>query len=310
MSFRKYQALYDLQSAALELLDSFARDLTPIETSVRQKFVKVSSERVPQWELGLGEDFWTSLVTASCSPEEGGAEFLFATCMLLLDRFENTTRGGDFEWEWDKFSGLYRIAPDAIRAALMNGFEAAKSYSLVSQKICPAPADLATNTTEDVLAPLIALARALTEEEREEIARGNYGCDVGKHLAALDALLETKDCRFPDTWFPAEVVELASYVPDAKGFVGCTALVLINSIYGSDYVDDAEFRWSQNKLAYQNLEMSARGPILVAFRHLYETLPDWNPFWEIFAPDRLPLESYIPWCSERSTNHAKHTFLH
>ena len=240
---------------------------------------------MPNWRLGLSHEVWTSLVTASCSPDQGNNEFLFATCVRLVDRHGNPERGGNFVWEMDAFSDLYRKAPKQIRAAIFNGLRTGTECQ----------EDCLTNSTGEVIAKLIALARRLTAEERTEISAGDYGCDIGKHRAALDALLETEDCRFADTWFPAEVVELTAHVPDAPGFVGCTALVLANAIYDGDKVDHAAFRWHQHRHAYHRLASVQAQLLLRAFRILYEAIPDWDPFWDVVTPDRMSLDHFIPW---------------
>ena len=298
MTFRKYQSIYDLQSAAANLLGHFERDLTSFENYVRDRLAKSRSERLPHWKLDIAEASWASLAEQACSPEDSREAFLFATCVLLLDRFENSHRGGDLQWEWDAFAGEYRSAPDAIRAALMNGFEEARNHSLISSEIRPTNSDLVTNAEDDVLEKLKDLARSLTLEEQSEIATADYGTEVERQLEALQLLLKTNDCRFPDTWFPAEVVELVSHVPSASGFAGCTALVLINAIYDGDHVNNASFRWRANKLSYLDLPFDARSSVMAAFRHLYETVPIWNPFEDEFAPERLPNHAFVPWFPE------------
>ncbi|WP_143534385.1 hypothetical protein [Roseovarius albus] len=222
-----------------------------------------------------------------------------ATCLLLLDRFENPDRSSDFEWEWDECADIYRSAPAPIRSALMNGFEVARQYDLVSEQIRPTKGDLTTYSTSEIIAPLLDIARALTNEERAEIATADYGCNIDKHRSALDALLNSADCRFHDSWFPTEVVSLVAYVSGATGFEGCSALILANAIYNNDNSDSASYRWQSNKFSYLDLPLAAGKPIISAFRHLYETITDWDPFFDTFAPERLPLHSYIPWNSDK-----------
>ena len=80
-------------------------------------------------------------------------------------------------------------------------------------------------------------------------------------------------CLFVDTWFPAEVVELVAHAPSEPGFSGYT-VILINAIYDSDRINDGSFRWNNNKHAHQGLDFKARKPILDAFLHIYETVPN------------------------------------
>lgn len=184
---------------------------------------------LPHWQINLSEATWTSLVTASCSPDDGYGEFLYATCMILLDRFENPNRGSEFDWEWDAFSDLYRSAPAKIRAAIMNGLREAQNCGLVRSDIPIDAQDCLTTKREEVVAPLLTLARSLTPKERAEIAKADYGYEVDAFLAALNDLLASDDCRFRVSWYPAEVVELVSHASEAEGFVSCTAILLTNA---------------------------------------------------------------------------------
>jgi len=72
------------------------------------------------------------------------------------------------------------------------------------------------------------------------------------------------------------------------------ALLLINALNDEDNMDNVSFRWSTKSAAYQNLDLANRKVIMQAFRHIYETVPDWDPFSLEFAPDRLPVHKFIP----------------
>ena len=295
MSFRKYQAIFDLQKAASYLVDCLTRDLTSFEMGVREKFAANMPERASDWQIAVPDDVWPKLALVSCSPENGKEEFLLATCLLILDRFVKAHRGGDFQWEWDAFAKHYREAPPRIRSAIMNGLEEARKLGFVSESIQPSVADRSTVTQDEIVSALIEIARKLTPEEREVVSIQDYGDDAEKHLSALNQVLASKTCRFTDSWYPAETVELVSYVPGETGFVGCTALVLLNAIYDGDDVGHAEFRWQTKRFAYHDMTDDARKQILGAFRHLYETAEFWSPFDDEFAPERLRIPSFIPW---------------
>ncbi|MCB1357720.1 MAG: hypothetical protein KDK53_14910 [Maritimibacter sp.] len=285
MSFRQFQALHDLRAAALHLVNGLNRDPTPTEARVRGALEAIGADRVPDWRLALSDGDRTAVATASCAPEDGRDAFLFATCVRLLDRSGQPGRAGDWDREVDAFSDAYRSAPDAIRAAIFNGLPAGAGR----------PEDRLTDSRDTVIAALLPLARRLTAEERAEISAADYGCDIARHRAALDALLATTACRFPDHWFPAEVVELTAHVPKAPGFAGCSALVLANAIYDDDHVDHASFRWHQHRHAYPRLKANEAGPLLRGFRYLYEALPDWDPFWDVRRPERMSLDHFLPW---------------
>ncbi|WP_372573212.1 hypothetical protein [Ruegeria jejuensis] len=250
---------------------------------------------VPHWQLELTSEVYRE-VHLRVASAESDPEFLGATCVLLLDRFENSERGSDFEWEWDAFATRYQRADAPTRAAIMNGLDQGRKYSLVSDKVRPSIPDCTTKPVHDVVRPLLQLAKSLTEEEREWIANADYGEDVKTHLRALNELLETGDCIYPpgETWFPAEVVELVSHGDENPGFVGCTALVLINAIADNDCRANADFRWKSHRISYSSLAPSQRCAIQGGFRHLYEVIRDWNPYSDQSAPERLPTDSFLP----------------
>lgn len=269
--------------------------------TVRIALNALPHDRLSNWQINLSKATWTSLVSASCTPDEGYGEFLYATCMILLDRFENPEHGSEFDWEWDAFSDLYRSAPAKIRAAIMNSLRNAQNCDLVHPDISIDAQDCLTNKREEVVAPLLTLAQSLTPKERIEIAKADYGYEVDIFLAALNDLLASDDCRFRDSWYPAEVVELVSHVPGTIGFEGCTALVLANAIYDGDGVGNASFRWEGLGSTYQDLRLEVRTPFLRAFRHLYEEVPDWAPFWGTRKSGRMTRDQLIPWQSVPSS---------
>ncbi len=252
--------------------------------------------RVPTWTLDFDAEMLREIHLKAASPSDQNTQFLAATCLLLLVRFENPNRGSDFQWEWDTFAPIYRNADNTVRAAIMNGFEHARRYSLVSEDVRPKPSDRVTNLREDVLAPLIHLAKSLTNEERERIATADYGHDIKKHFDALNALLESETCLYPfgEVWYPAEVIELVSHSEDSPGFAGCTAIMLVNAIYDNDSRGNADYRWTAHRLSYDVLEGRQRKVIHGGFRYVYEANQDWDPYWEEFAPERLPTNSFLP----------------
>ena len=289
MTFRKLQAIIDLRRVAIKHLERSSLT-SSLERSLLKTLQDSISERVPCWKLELTSETCREahlkLVSADSDPE-----FLGATCILLLDRFENSERGSDFEWEWDAFATRYRSADAPTRAAIMNGLDQGRKHSLLSDEVRPSMSDCTTKPVHEVIHPLLQLAKSLTEREREWIAQADYGEDVEKHLTALNELLETNDCIYPsgETWFPAEVVELVSHGSDNPGFVGCTAIMLINAIADNDRQAHADFRWRAHRFSYASYAAIQDG-----FRHIYEVLEDWNPYSDQFAPERLPTDSFLP----------------
>ncbi|QTD57172.1 hypothetical protein [Parasphingorhabdus cellanae] len=229
-------------------------------------------------------------------PNDSRTEFLFATCVGLLDCFENPERARDFHLEWDEFSDNYRQAMPPVRAALMNGFGQAQEHPLISKLVNPTASDRTTLMTDDVLNALMELARSLSPRERCEIAESDYGADAKKQLVSLNRLLESSDCRIRsgESWFPAEVIELASHDPQNSGFVGCTALVLINAIHNKGFDGQSASRWRAHHLAYRNLKLPEREIIISGFRHIYEIATEWDPYWDYSASDPIPINAIIP----------------
>jgi len=296
VSFRKFQSIVDLRRTTISLLKKSAPSPDVFETRMIDQLSVSLSERVPAWNLELSEDDRTNLQMKAVSPDLGEPQFLAATCLLLLDRFARPELGTDFQWEWEEFADLYRNASCTYRSTIMNGLDQARKHNLISEDVRPSSSDCIAKPKQDILPGLIALGRSLTREERAWIAEAERGNDVDKHLKSLDALLESSDCLYPrdEVWYPAEVIELVSYGDQNPGFVGCTAIVLINAIADNDMQGNADYRWKINRFAYDALGKPQRRVILDGFRYLYEVNQDWKPFWEEFAPERLPTNSFLP----------------
>lgn len=299
MSFRKLQSIMDLRAATIDLIEGVPDALSPTELTVLSRIKICSAERAPVWTLGLDSDICSELALLAVSPDENLQKFLFATCVLLMDRHENTNRGTDFEWEWEEFLPFYHMATDNVRSALMNGFEQARKFNLISQEVRPGLSDFITKPRDVVLADLIGLAKSLTAEQRQSISGADRGCKANEHFSALNEVLETDGCLYPsrEVWFPAEVVELTSHSSGNPGFTGCTALVLINQITDTDYDIGVDFWWTTHRFSYDGLEPNQRRIIQSAFRHIYEADQDWSPYREQFAPERLAANSFIPFQS-------------
>lgn len=294
MTFRKLQTIIDLRRAAIKQLErsiissSFEGDLLrTLQNSI--------SKSAPCWKLELTSETYRE-VHQRVASADSAPEFLSATCILLLDRLENSERGGDFEWEWDAFATRYRSADAPTRAAIMNGLDQGRKHCLISDGVRPSVSDCTTKPVGEVIRPLLQLAKSLTKEEREWIAQADYGEDARRHLRALNELLETNDSVYPsgENWFPAEVVELVSHGNKNPGFAGCTAIVLINAIADNDSQANADFRWKSHRHSYSSLALPQLRAIHDGFRHIYEVVRDWDPYCDEFAPEWLPTDSYLP----------------
>jgi hypothetical protein len=76
------------------------------------------------FEMPRDEDMIAAVLLAAALPDEDFRGFTVATALLLLDRLQNGGGKDDLYWNWDAFADHYRLAPDVVRAALMNGFRA------------------------------------------------------------------------------------------------------------------------------------------------------------------------------------------
>lgn len=165
-------------------------------------------------------------------------------------------------------------------------------------KSIPNPCEFPTVDADDIIAPLCRIAREMTEEQLGSIAKADYGRDIEKHLTALRKLLKHEQCRFPedDVWFPAEVVELVGYDPNAKGFIGCTAILIVNDVIRKGRVDLMSFRWMNEAKTYCKLPDDLYGPVLRGIRHIYEAYGGgWDPYRE-WKPLKIEKDAlYVPY---------------
>ena len=180
---------------------------------------------------------------------------------------------------WQRHRRAIATAPAPIRAALMQGVLHLRDLGLLDLADAPGPADLVTTPLRQLAPPLIAIARRMTPEERDHVARADYGCDAARHRAALEVLLAHPEVAYPpgEFWYPAEVVELVSHVPGQPGHVPCLAIVLLDALRTGDQRGDAEFRLQQQFAEIAGLDPPVRDAFFAAFRHLYESVPHWSP---------------------------------
>lgn len=180
---------------------------------------------------------------------------------------------------WEANVHLVRKAPAAIRAALMNGICAMRTWNLGEGIDPPSCEELVTFSMQPVASALIRIGRQMTVEEMGHVARADRGCDVARHRAALEVLLEEPGLAYPDGefWYPAEVVELVSHVPGMPGYVPCLAIVLLAALRNGDAQTDGQHRLAQQSDAIAALAPEVREPFFAAFRHLYESIPEWSP---------------------------------
>ena len=128
----------------------------------------------------------------------------------------------------------------------------------------------------------------MTADERDHVARADYGSDVARHRTALEVLLADPAVAYPpgEYWYPAEVVELVAHVPGSPGYIPCMAIVLLDALRTGDRSGNAVFHLENQWAELEALPRRPRDAFFAAFRHLYESDPAWSP--AVPAPFTLP----------------------
>ena len=222
---------------------------------------------------------YDALALAAKKPDSAGP-FTAATAILLADLLQGGLGPDRLDWHVERFADDYRALPDIARAAIFNGFWTARTYGqmgILPPALPITTEDRITRPAEVILPRLKALAKGMPPHERESVSRADYGCGADDHLAALNLVIDEQDCVFAETgqhWYPSEVVELVAHVADTPGFVGCTAILLVNALMRGDLMGWFDYRWESLGDAYNALPGGARIPILAGLRYLYESDPD------------------------------------
>ncbi|KRS19815.1 hypothetical protein [Roseovarius indicus] len=165
-----------------------------------------------------------------------------------------------------------------VRAAFFNGMrEAAEGLVPADQPV--SEAECVSQPREEVCAKLCALARAAGPEDRKAVAMADYGNDWEQHLSRLNDVIDAQACVIAkrDNWFPLETVQLKSHCPGEQGHVPALAVLLVTSICNGDIHGDIEFRWQRQAAEWRALPGGERCAIMNGVRHVYESLPDWEP---------------------------------
>lgn len=300
VSYSHFQSVTDLRRTAIWLALKF--DNRPVGPLLDR--LKVSDNAlIGNWQLALSAHEFKKCVEWSCLPKEGFYRFLFSTCIRLIDLSEGNKRGGDFEWEWHAFAEDYRKSPPAIRSAIMVAFSRSRRSQTAHESVLPSQEDVHSEGEEQIVHSLQDMARRMTNEDMRSIAGADYGCSVERHYRALKDLLATRDLRFPkgDVWYPQEVVELTSHCPGAIGFLPCTALVLLNAVYGDDVREDAAFLWNSRRKDYRQLPIEEWKTISSTFRYIYQTDEDWDPLFGSTKFGSLREKDLLPWFAPSNT---------
>ncbi len=281
------QALADLRavalsagSAALERIATLipGLPLAPVLARILREGASLAE--------GDGAELHPALALAATLPGDDRAAFTAATAALLADRMRSTAAPDDLSWHFDAHAATYRGLPAPERAAIFTGYHMLARMGRIRLASEIAPEDRQTTRYGDVQGALVTLARGLTPERRRVVAHADGPTDAARHEAALHAVLALPDAALPEgaaRWYPGEVLDIVSLLPRAIGFAEATALVLSDHLRRVETgavtrCSAAEFLWLQMAEAYRALPAPARGTIHAGFRHLYETLPCWDPY--------------------------------
>jgi hypothetical protein len=281
--FRTAQAVSDLVAHVKPLLPPSLGALARASgLSIVQTGEALQLLRDDQFHFGREETF-ALLDGAEHLALAQGEGFEIAIVLLLADLLQTRAASGLPPQAWADAQVRLRAWPDTLRAAVANGLRRAVDLGLMALDTPPG-ADGVTRPAEAIAEPLLRIARAMRPDELDAVALADYGNDAERHLAALKDVIRNRAGLFPEgeAWFPAEAVERVAHDPEAPGFEGCTALMLVNVLAQGALQGDVSFRWQHLAPAYTSLRPSARDPVLAAVRYLYETDPT-------FAPQGIPI---------------------
>lgn len=228
----------------------------------------------------------------------------FSIAILLADVWNTSIGFGSPDQDWSDLSPFILSLPSARRAVLLKAYYELHQMGCYEAYSCPNPRQFPSENAASIITTLCLLARNMSEDVLIIIAQADYGYDFEKHLAALRDVIDQPDCRFPkgECCYPADVVELVGFAPEKAGFVGCTALLIINDIISSGHRDYMSFRWENEPDMYCSLPVPQREPILRGIRHLYETARDrWGPYSFGTDKKRDKLAKCIPYFDSGST---------
>ena len=295
------QAISDLRAVALSAgPDAFGRIVALIPGLPPAPVLERVLNEGASLAEGDGAELHPALALAATLPGDDRAAFTAATAALLADRMRSTAAPDDLSWHFEAHAATYRGLPAPARAAIFTGYHLLSRMGRIRLDADIALSDRQTRTSAEVHAALVALARRLTPDKRRSVARADGPGAAARHAAALDAVLALPDAALPEgaaRWYPGEVLDLTSLLPGASGFVEATALVLADHLRRAGSGDmarctAAEFLWLQMAGSYRDLPEPGRGAILAGYRHLYETLPRWDPYagW---PPARIAREGVV-----------------
>ncbi len=192
----------------------------------------------------------------------------------------------------------YRMLPPPMRSAIFNGIAVLHTLEFVEFANSIPMIETLTSALTEIEDALIPIARAMTSDEIDEIAKCGDPKDQPQHKQALITLLETPRINYSETdrhWFPAEAIEIVSHVPNSQGYVPATAIVLLDAIRHGDDREHVSFRFASQWKEYEVLPKNVRATFHAAIRYLYETDRNWAPSFDTYNQSGGDRDVAIDW---------------
>ncbi len=288
MEWAHLQLLHDLRGVALACDDALprVRDLADAKDRPLVGDVLASILEEPQLKCDVGDSYNLTRKAMQIGAWRQNDDPDIATlciAILLADVWHTNIGLGSLDQGWTDLSPFIMNLSPARRAVILKAYSELRLMGKCDVDSIPNPSEFPTEDADDIIAPLCQMAREMDEDQLVSIAKADYGRDIERHLAALRKVLKHDQCRFPedDVWFPVEVVGLVGYDPDAIGFIGCTALLIVDDVKKKIRQVNMSFRWMNEAATYCTLPSSQREPILRGIRYIYERRANaWDPYSE------------------------------
>lgn len=229
-------------------------------------------------------DLFPCLLLVASMPQDDEIAFEAATAILLIDRIQGGSSTDDMGWHWSAFASHYRAADAPVRAALMQGFALCADVRLLNLKHPPGPIDLITEEADTVCEGLL-----------DTVLRTARNDDVGRQLVALAESGNNDQLQVQPESTASSVVEMVSQEPDHPRFLPCLALLCLRAIRTGAQGDDIAARWRVHAPKLVMLPQIQLRPVIDGIRHLFETLPDWNPYRLLSDEELAQQATPIPW---------------
>lgn len=183
----------------------------------------------------------------------------------------------------------------AVRSVLMRALVMVQKAGLVSMSFQPDSRDLQTRTDSDTVARLLDSAQSLAQAEMAELVRAGVRSD---EMQRLERLLENLSRLGGAEGLADDVVLISPSMRDQADYLPRVALACWRAQTNSEIAHSMAQHWRENAPMILKRPLDLKGSILAGMRHLYETLPDWDPYpFENASPSDMVLRA-IPWWND------------